>query len=375
MGIRTNASVVNQQIERMVAVEFRKGSKLNLNRPLSNGRDDDVDSRVDNSDELKQTTPDNSAPEPAFPWLNRDVSTGNSVVTDGSFPQPQSSVVADYLPLDVDGTTTELPELTGAELLARNLYCIMFRLIIDPTVDTTDPSKELVPKFPYPTGLLKESPPNIQVRNRFVARRIAQWAANAVDMRDTDPAMTRLRYDPNPFDGNGFDLVQASANVVWGMERPELALSETLAFHDRRVKRNLDTKMDPMNPSVNPDGQIPNDEDSNPGDMKDPDSDLDQFRIPEASAFVELRSLRDPYLPTSATTSLESYPTELYEFSSGVPRLDLGRVVGAGATASPVWRLAVGYTSNSGPHSPDPRGYQRSVLWATDAERVSQMRR
>ena len=372
MPIRTNASFVNQQIERMVAVEFRKGSKLNLNRPLSNGKDDNADLRVDDAVEVEQTDANDPTPETAFPWLNEDVNTGNIAVTNGDVPQPQSLTFADYLPLDIDASTVELPKLTGAELLARNLYCIMFRLIIDPTVDPTDPSQELVPNFPYPTGLQNEPTPNIPVRNRFVARRLAQWAANAVDMRDTDPAMTRLRYDPNPFDADGFDLTKASSHVVWGMERPEIALSESLAFHDRRVKRNLDTKMDPMNPSVNPDGEDPNDEDSNPGDMKDPDSDLDQFRIPEASAIVEIRSLRDPYLATSATSSLESYPAELYEFSSGTPKLDLGRVAGAGANVSPVWRLAVGYTSNSSPHSPDATGYQRSVLWTTDAERVDQ---
>ena len=105
---------------------------------------------------------------------------------------------------DFDGDGIPDRIATGNELLARHLYCLMFALIADPA------ATPWVADFPYPNGLVDNT-----LQNRYVARRLAQWAANAVDYRDTDVAFTRLRYDPNPFDG--FDLAVAQRNVVWGM--------------------------------------------------------------------------------------------------------------------------------------------------------------
>ncbi len=364
-AIRSDQDQANLQLERMLGVEFRKGAKLNLNRPLGNGRDDNSNGLLDERTETAQATPDAVSPEPAFPWLSRDIQTDTVVSSSLAF---QASASADYLPITNEVTFNP----TGAELLARNLYCLMFRLILDPAV--TDPSMdttvELVPSFPYPPGIANDPTPDVQFRNRYVARRLAQWAVNVVDMRDSDAVMTRFRYDYNPFDADGFDLTVAAANVVWGMERPEIELTETLAFHDRRVKRNLATPLEPMDPTRTLDGESPNDEPPGPlmpGDP-DPDQEMDQFRIPEASAFVELHTLREPYVNDG---SLESYPAELYDFTSGAPLLDLGKVTSDG---SPVWRLAVGYTANTaGAFSPDPQGYRRSVLWTNDAERFSSL--
>ncbi|MGV3484441.1 MAG: hypothetical protein ACO1RT_08485 [Planctomycetaceae bacterium] len=357
---QSNPQLVNEQIERMLAVELRKGSKLNLNRSLANGNNDGSDAAggylatlTDETYETEQAGVAVVANENAFPQLaNATNTTFNN----------QAAVRADYLPVDAAATAgPELPQLSAAELLARNLYCLMFRLIVSPGVDTTNPTVELVPTFPYPTTMITT---DIPFRNRYVAKRLAQWAANVVDMRDTDAKMTRLRYDPNPFDNNGFDLTAAAANVVWGMERPELELTETIAFHDVRTKRNLDTPLDPMNPTLTLDGEYAGDEDdTDPAMAPESDDELDQFRIPEATAIVELHSLRSPHVnPTPA--QLENYPSELYDFSAGRPRLDLGRVVGTGAGQSPVWRLAVGYTTATDQH-------KRSALWVNDAERMA----
>lgn len=53
----------------------------------------------------------------------------------------------------------------------------------------------------------------------------AQWAVNVVDFRDADSTMTRFAYDRNPEDG-----WSAGTDVVWGVERPELVITEALAW-------------------------------------------------------------------------------------------------------------------------------------------------
>ena len=110
-------------------------------------------------------------------------------------------------------------------MYARHLYCLM-TLLMDANFTN-----------PYPrTGSEAEA-------RELTARRIAQWAINTADFRDADAIMTPLEYDVNPLDGWQEDIDGDAATVeegdrriVWGCEYPELILTETLAFHDRRVK-------------------------------------------------------------------------------------------------------------------------------------------
>jgi hypothetical protein len=53
----------------------------------------------------------------------------------------------------------------------------------------------------------------------------AQWAANVCDFRDADSTMTRFRFDTNPTDG-----WTAGPSSVFGAERPEVVITETLAW-------------------------------------------------------------------------------------------------------------------------------------------------
>ncbi|MCA9138403.1 MAG: hypothetical protein KDB00_16645, partial [Planctomycetales bacterium] len=196
------------------------------------------------------------------------------------------------------------------------------------------------------------------VKNAYVARQLAQWAATAVDYRDTDSAFTRLRYDPNPFDADGFNLAKAVNNEVWGMERPEIQITETFAMHDKRVKRNLPKQITAAGPNRTADGEMDRDDDTDPGAYRS-DSDMDQFRKPEGSAYVELQAL-SPVLPVGGPfDGRPSLPRDLYTANN---ELDLGRVVGVGATLSPVWRMAVGERHN-GDHN-------KSSRWMFDADRL-----
>ena len=53
----------------------------------------------------------------------------------------------------------------------------------------------------------------------------AQWAANVCDFRDADSTMTRFRFDTTPTDG-----WTAGTSSVFGAERPEVVITETLAW-------------------------------------------------------------------------------------------------------------------------------------------------
>ena len=353
-------------LDRILAPELRKNAKLNLNRAIGNGRDDltaFISSLTDEAYETKGAQNprviNRQAPEAAFPQIADQHPTEAAVLARYAplVTRELSQTQLDFNGLDLNGdgvldSGTDvngdgfIDQVAGAkELLARHLYVLMFFLIENET------NGVYVPEFPYPEGFSTDA----GIKNKYVARRLAQWAVNVVDFRDGDASCTRLRYDPNPFDGFALDV--AANHVVWGMERPEIEISESLAFHDKRLRRNLEKEKDQDDPTVTLDGELPEDEDDDPQDAKDPDSDMDQFRIPQGSAFVELRSLRSP---ADGSDQQQPLPAELY--TSG--RLDLGRIVGAGARRSPVWRLAVGEAVRG--------DLDKSVRWLFDADRLGQ---
>lgn len=68
------------------------------------------------------------------------------------------------------------------------------------------------------------------------AEQYAQWAANVVEFQDADSAMTRYEYDPEPLDGWDVDGDPATDDsgatraTVWGGERPDVIITQTLAW-------------------------------------------------------------------------------------------------------------------------------------------------
>ncbi len=122
--------------------------------------------------------------------------------------------------------------------------------------------------------------------------------------------MTRFEYDETPFSRVDPTASVTDTNVwtpkrdmvVWGMEFPELLLSETLNFHDVRVK---DTANDTTQRTTTA--------------ASTPDNDYDQYRIPQGSSFIEVwapRSPRSPQAPNSVSTSdpnLGAVSSSLYD--------------------------------------------------------------
>lgn len=306
-GLRAGLGVYNDAtVKQIMAPEFRMGRKLDVNRPFGNGVDDNGNRVIDEPIEVIAETQ-------AFR------------VDPASEQQMSQAVPAEYQGVDPDyGFGTGV---NGRELLARHLYVLMLALLGDA------PNAAEFPGFDPATPI----PP--ADRQKYVARRVAQWAVNVVDYRDPDAIMTRFVFDENPFDGWNPPMEPAPpTNVVWGVEQPELLFSESLALHDVRVR---DTDRD-------------GGKGTDKQDTTDPDPTTDQVRIPQGSLFLELYCPRSPIEATTSNDhrSKAAFPRELYRFpdesnpgDASSLALDLSIVAPGGV---PVWRIAL-----SAPH-PDP---------------------
>jgi hypothetical protein len=173
--------------------------------------------------------------------------------------------------------------------------------------------------------------------NADVAKQIAQYAVNVVDYRDGDSVMTRFEYDP-AFRPNNAVWSPGADDYVWGCERPELLLTETLAWHDRRTDdESVGNKV---------------------VDTSNADEDFDQSRRPWGAFFVELYCPwrgRTATRTVSGTTVLRSgsdsradpIPASLRQSGThGVALANGAGVAEATLTLNktvggfPVWRLA-----------------------------------
>ncbi len=334
------AASIPAEIPKMLPPEVIAGRKLDLNRPLGNGRDDDGDGVVDEPDES----------ETSF-WF----AAGMSVPTTFS----ATAIVPNYVfgqDVDLNGTPNELTDQQMArQLLARHLYILMMLLKGNEEID-----------FDGNTG--NNTPEE-------TARGIAQWAVNIVDFRDRDSIMTPFHFNLFPFrDGwtaNG-DLTvapPAGTAVVWGMERPELLITETLAYHDRRTEDTGDEA------SVD---NFYGDTETMPGTtteamMDRQDKDFDQRLRPFAPFFIELYN---PWLTQSSVDPINNgqpaaveMPAELYTNPAirGV-KLD---ALDVQTNSSPVWRMLVVANASIGADPDDPGPPAPTVPFVdTDVDRT-----
>lgn len=179
------------------------------------------------------------------------------------------------------------------------------------------------------------------------AEQIAQWAVNIVDFRDGDSIMTRFDYDQNFTNGS---TSWNATKRVWGCERPEILITETIAWHDRCTD---DTANDSTSHAVID---------------KDPtqaDNDFDQRRRPRGAFFIELYSPwgsqakqyvsgttpTDVYRSGTSSAQLRGEPLPLELTGTATDRFSRDATITLrlrhdrsvsnqdSATGSPIWRL------------------------------------
>lgn len=280
----------------------------------------------------------------------------------------------------------------GASIEARQLYCRQLYVLIMLLMDD-----DYVP--PSLTGIAATDDRVMRER----ARLAAQWAVNVVDFRDRDSICTPFVYDAQPFrdfnsdenywdagafthdDGTpnfdwttspGHPSTNAWVRVVWGVERPELLISETLATHDRNTEDLALTTGD---------GQSTPDLRTDDPDEDKRDKDFDQRMPPEGSLFIELVN---PWRVGAYDQASGSWvrkndtPAEIGGNLTEGMVTQRGVNLGAVAGETPVWRLLIlkPYDHNGGaytapayhdPDSPDPSErpdnseIERSVYFVT----------
>lgn len=304
--------LINALLWQLLPVELRTGAKIDINRPFGNGFDDDGDGVIDDQQEV----------DAGETFLQMQVA-GTAATTRWSTTSG-------------DPTPGE-PGRNGRELFARHLYLLAMCLTREPLAGG---------EFLFPVPFSAQStftplpaPYTQPFADEFRSMKLAQWAVNVVDFRDNDAIMTRFNYDPNPFDGWDIVNVPLSYRTVWGMENPELTLEESFAIHDRHVRDTANDDGTAAKHLMGSSGSATLGADSTP----------DQWRVPEGSLFLEIRSTRTnatPVIPSSETDGVAnawSYPPELYE-NRGTAlapnwQLDLGKL--APDNNNPVWRIAI----------------------------------
>jgi len=304
------AGAVPGLLKNLMPSELLLGQRLDINRPLGNGRDDTTAGNAGFGlvDEVGE-----QANEPIW---NYNVGT---VRTEFQTVPVYHTNGAD---VNNDNQLTINDHLLARQLLARHIYVLLMALrdsgyLIDTNGDGTPTDAE-------------------------TAYALAQYAVNIVDFRDADSIMTPFEFDIYPFNSDGWSVDGdwgtndgAHRGVVWGCERPELVISETLAWHERRTEDTDDETDGPL-----ADGKLTTDPD-------DPDAHYDQRLKPRGSFFVEL------FNPWTGATDVN--PAELYDASGGV---QLNKTVTAAGVTSPVWRMMFVKDAIPGnprdPDHPDP---------------------
>lgn len=310
-----NQAAMDAEVANILPADLIAGLQMDINRPFGNGRDDNQNRVVD---EVLESTrqPEVLQKNAMGPWPN---SYPNSI---------------QLSPTNGNGAATNDPLLMNInipagwksrQLMARYLYTLMMLFTDQGYVTWINP----VEATKLPAGAAQE----------LTARRVAQWAINAVCFRDSTSAMTPFVYhaqmfgptytgwkvdgDPDSSKGQGQNAI-TDRRVVWGCKPPDLVLTETAAFHDKRVANtNFDGNMNTR---------------TDDPDKAKRDIDYDQTRVPQGSLFFELYCCRNPNNPIA--------PGDLYSYINGRWVLDLGRMTPD--NQYPVWRAIVTESPKSG---------------------------
>jgi hypothetical protein len=300
----TNGNLVWPQL---LSADVLAGLKMNINRPFGNGHDYD---QKTGDDATTAGVIDADVPALALP---KQVTLPTSATATAPFS------------VSYDGTNSlATTPLQARQLEARYLYVLMC----------------MVCDLNYLNGASAFN----DATGATTARYIAQWAINTVDFKSRGSIMTPFDYDPtfaNPATSiTGWNPPGPGSPGycrVWGCKRPDLLISETLAFHDRRTQ---DLATDNNTSGISPHmttTPAPN-----------ADSTYDQAYRPQGSLFVEL------YNPSSPT---EPRSGDLYNAPPN-GGINLAQVVSSGGQTSPVWRMIITVPAGAGgipnAEQPDP---------------------
>ncbi|HVX12626.1 MAG TPA: hypothetical protein VHC22_15710 [Pirellulales bacterium] len=406
----------------LLAPESILGMRLDVNRLLGNGVDDNGNGVVDEPAEV------------LWQWANATGAHGESMVypfsqisstslgpTTQINPVTAMNNLYGALDLNNDGfvpgsnlllgvpssdpqTGTLLPadptnaDMRARQLLARHLYVTMMLLLDDRTFgngtgnNATLPTAMLAQIFNSNAASLPAPWPQYATltAREQAAYIIAQWAINVVDFRDRDSIMTPFEFDLYPFradDATQFNSLNVNTNItwnvddvvgpssiddsnpwgirglVWGCERPEILMTETLAVHDRgtadtSTAQNINNNVlqPPLvtTPATGADTVTTNTT-ATPVDVT-----FDQVRRPRGSLIVELlnvtnpsdapqrdlqfdgllaqNGLNPPWLQGDVNGN-SGYGVNLAQVATGVPDVN-----STGPLWSPVWRLVIAYS-------------------------------
>ncbi|MEX2187976.1 MAG: hypothetical protein WD875_14315 [Pirellulales bacterium] len=249
-------------LEAYVPAEMRAGLRMDLNRPFGNGLDDNRNGIIDEGGTVLTHKGEGEQGEPVQGFAD------SNLLNDDPLERDKNEVRDVYI---------------------RNLF-VLTLAVATPGDDTYDWQG---------------------AAHRTFCKEVAQWCVNVCDMRDRDFIMTRFTYDINPFDGDGWappapGQPQWNTQTVFGVERPELIITEALVGHDARFSEDAGKRV--------------------------------QRKKPQGWIYVEL------YNPW---TDKEAFSGELYQhsrstqLSTGVvlDQLSPPLVQGSAASAKPVWRM------------------------------------
>ena len=287
-------NVVNETVDDPYEVNLtRSGSRLGSRRtPSSASSPDPADSLFSASEleaVLRYHDPDSPKLPPRLVALLRDgAARSRLAITTESWDTP--AIVTDAWQMVINGTSAFSTLLNATGLVAPRRAQDLFspETLAGHRMDLNRPF-HVAPNYDEPndaTGIARRQSFARQLYCLFVAiatkngtamtpaltEQIAQYAVNVVDFRDADSIMTKFEFDPS-FAPTNTAWSPGPNNYVWGCERPEILITETWAWHDRRT-----------NDLATPGGKVV--------DMPavTADSAFDQQRRPQGAFFVELFS-------------------------------------------------------------------------------------
>lgn len=205
-------------------------------------------------------------------------------------------------------------------------------------------------------------------------KRLAQWSVNLVDFIDNDSVMTPFIFSTDPFSGgavydNADDiakLLDTSATLslgsnvlIWGMEKPAIAMTETLAFHNRRAANAVTKKYEACGTTDCP---YHKEQAIAPNGCPNHDKSFNQVMIPQGSLYIEIFRNDNHYR--------SGYTSDLYE-PDGVLNLAQRVYVNGDETGDfdYVWRIAASRKTCTAPNfdwgDANGRSYTNDALYQT----------